>query len=169
MKATYAVTLLLSATLPLVAAEPQKEAAQGSAQEPKTDVAQLSPAPEKAIESPLVAAARRANRLGKKPAFVITNATVAQSAAADAHVTTTTTSRSVQVPPPAPSREAQMAANQALDRKAVERAAAEKKKEEAQKANSRPPYDDAESLYGDPNRPDAVEPPPPQPQPSKKP
>ncbi len=54
-----------------------------------------------AQDSPLVAASKRANRLGKKkPANVITNETVKKSGAT-AHVTTTTNPAKLPAPPPA--------------------------------------------------------------------
>lgn len=78
---TSMLTLALLA-LPVLADEPKK----------------TEPAPQ---DSPLVAASKRSNRLGKKkPANVITNDTVKKSGAT-AHVTTTTNPAKLPAPPPA--------------------------------------------------------------------
>jgi hypothetical protein len=59
MNRTLTFAMIFATAMPLLAAEP------------KPVVKPAQPAPP--AESPLVAAARRANRLGKKPAYVITN------------------------------------------------------------------------------------------------
>jgi hypothetical protein len=59
MNRTLTLAMLFAAAVPLFAAEPK----------PVANPTQ----PTAPVESPLVAAARRANRLGKKPAYVITN------------------------------------------------------------------------------------------------
>jgi hypothetical protein len=65
-------------------------------------------------DSPMVAAAKRANRKGKKPANVITNETLNKTGAG-AHVTTAASQRPIVLPkdPPAPTPE--MVANQKRD------------------------------------------------------
>lgn len=107
-------------------------------------------------DSPMVAAAKRANRKGRKPANVITNATLAKSGSG-AHITTTTAQQPFVAPkpyvPPVPTPE--MAGQQARDaakRRDAEEAAKQKKAAEAQKhaaaaaaaASEEGLYDDAE-------------------------
>ena len=105
------ITLAVLA-LPLFAEEPKK------------------PAPPPA-DSPLVAAAKRANRLGKKPTskIVITDATL-KSSGANAHVTTTEKLGSVTVPPPPPPPVEVVLAQQAAERRKAQ-AEAEAKKQKA--------------------------------------
>ncbi len=92
MKRSSIVALALAA-LPLFAEEPAKKT------EPAAKPAAASqPAPP--ADSPLVAAARRTNRLGKKPAKVITNSTLTKAGSATAHVTTTETQAPLILPPP---------------------------------------------------------------------
>lgn len=88
MKPLLMLTLLVTAAIPLGADEPKPAQTQTAAQEE---------APAKEDESPLVRAARRANRLGKKPGTVITNDSVKKS---KGHVTTTTVQRPIHVPKP---------------------------------------------------------------------
>jgi hypothetical protein len=78
-----------------------------------------------AEDSPMVAAAKRANRLGKKPVskIVITNETV-KSAGANAHVTTTQEQKAIVLPP-------QEQVKPTAEEVAA-KAAAEKRKAEAQ-------------------------------------
>lgn len=52
-------------------------------------------------DSPMVAAAKRAKRKGKKPTNVITNETLSKSGTSDAHVSTTATQRPITMPKPA--------------------------------------------------------------------
>lgn len=94
MKRLLMLALLLEAVLPLRANEPKPA-------EPEATPAATSSTPTTttvAEESPLVRAARRANRLGKKPATVITNESVKKS---KGHITTSTVQRPVNVPKPA--------------------------------------------------------------------
>jgi hypothetical protein len=93
MKRSLMLTLLLTAALPLCADEPKP--AQPEAAAPATATATTATTPE---ESPLVRAARRANRLGRKPGTVITNESVKKS---KGHITTTTNQRPLDIPKPA--------------------------------------------------------------------
>jgi hypothetical protein len=89
----HALTMLLAvAALPLLAEEPAKKTA---ATQTSTAAAE-APAQQ---DSPLVAAAKRANRLGKKPANVITNQNLVKASSAT-RVTTTTNQGSINMPPP---------------------------------------------------------------------
>jgi hypothetical protein len=100
--------------LPLFAEEPKKPA---------------QPVP----DSPLVAAAKRANRLGRKPAskIVITNATL-ESSGANAHVTTTEKLGSVTLPPPPPPPVEVVLAQQAAERRKIAAEAEAKKQKTAE-------------------------------------
>lgn len=89
MKRSLMLTVLLTAALPLCADDPKPAPPEAAA------TAATATAPE---ESPLVRAARRANRLGKKPGTVITNDSVKKS---KGHVTTTTVQRPIDIPKPA--------------------------------------------------------------------
>ncbi|HKO56377.1 MAG TPA: hypothetical protein VJ276_10900 [Thermoanaerobaculia bacterium] len=86
MKRLALATAIVSIALPLAAAE-----------------ATSQDAPKPAVQdSPLVAAAKRANRLGKKPAFVITNETLRTMT--NAHLTTSSTVPPLpNIPAPRPS------------------------------------------------------------------
>lgn len=125
---TSALTALLA--LPIVAGEPKKTEA---ARPPQTATAAATqPAPE---DSPLVAASKRANRLGRKPKskVVITNETLKQSGAG-AHVTTAETQPRINIPPPpAPTPEMEAAKRTADERKAAAETAALKEKKEAER------------------------------------
>ena len=123
MKIFLMLPLMLLAAIPLAADEPEQEtAATSTARESSDDgtatatETTTTSATSTAIEheSPMVRAARRANRLGKKPKSVITNETVKNS---KGHITTTTVKRPVDVPEPkmAPSEAA------ALKKRADER------------------------------------------------
>lgn len=87
-------------------------------------------------DSPLVAAAKRSNRLGKKPVskVVITDATL-KTAGENAHVTSTEHQAAIDVPkgPVRPTPEMVAAEQAAAKRKADEEAAAKKKAEDAKK------------------------------------
>jgi hypothetical protein len=72
-----ALVLAAASALPLLAGE-------------KTPEVTISQPPPPSADSPLVAAAKRAKRLGKKPGYVITNATLVTSGS-HAHVTTSAT------------------------------------------------------------------------------
>ena len=84
----------------------------------------------------MVAAAKRANRKGRKPANVITNETLARSGAG-AHITTTTTQRpfvapkAYEAPAPTPEMVAQQA-REAEKRRAAAKTAKQKRTAEAQ-------------------------------------
>lgn len=90
MKRSLMLTFLLAAVLPLRAEDPKTAPPEAAAPEATTTTA----APE---ESPLVRAARRANRLGKKPGTVITNESVRKS---KGHITTTTVQRPIEIATP---------------------------------------------------------------------
>lgn len=107
-----AAALSAALVLPLVADEPaatdreQKEATGTTTEAAVSGVEsrRISAAPEPApAESAMVAAARRANRLGKKPSRVITNETLKKSEGT-AHITTTKVQTPVVLPttPPRP-------------------------------------------------------------------
>lgn len=123
---TRALTVLvILATALGAAAGEQKPAASD-----KTAAKVEAPAPAEG-DSPLVAAARRANRLGKKPTNLITNETLKQ-VGGNAHVTTTTNTKAIQMPkpalPPHPTPEMEVAvARQREQRLADEAAAAARK------------------------------------------
>lgn len=89
-----------------------------------------------AEDSPLVAAAKRANRLGKKPVskVVITNETL-KTSGANAHVTTAQQQAKITLPPQDPQQtEAAIAARRAdQKRKAEAQAAADAKQKESEK------------------------------------
>jgi len=102
------------------------------------------PPPPEVIDSPMVAAAKRSNRLGKKPAFVITHETLALYRGGG-HITTTTTPRTLNVPVPAPTPE-MIAALEKADQARVAAATQAVQKKPVSKVR---PYDDAEQLYGD--------------------
>lgn len=131
MKKLLMLALLLAAVPVVCADEPKSAAAEPEA---NTTAAQTEAA---ADDSPLVRAARRANRLGKKPATVITNESIKKS---KGHITTTTVQHPVNVPKP------QMAADEAaaLRKRETEREQArvrvineETRKEQAQEALQR--------------------------------
>lgn len=112
--------------LPLTAAETKQKPA------PAPAAAQAQ------ADSPLVAAAKRANRRGRKPAAtVITNATLKQSGA-NAHVTTTNAQRPLVLPPnlpaPRPTPEMQADAAKAARDKVLAEVAAKKQQADAEKA-----------------------------------
>ncbi|HYI11422.1 MAG TPA: hypothetical protein VEK57_20365 [Thermoanaerobaculia bacterium] len=113
MKRTWLLSLAF-ATLPLVADEPKKKVV------PKPPAAAVpQAAPIAATDSPLVRAAKLANRLGRKPTGpVITNATLSRSGG-NAHVSTTASQAPILLPPgppPAPTPEMVHAENQAKAR-----------------------------------------------------
>jgi hypothetical protein len=137
MKRTLTI-LAVAITLPIAAEETAKpkaaETAKPQAAAASTDgTIGSTPA---AQDSPLVAAARRTNRRGKKPSNVITNQTLARSGDAK-HVTTTTNQGTLHLPAPAPplSPTPEMVAAQkaAEQRKKAEAEAEKKKAEEAKR------------------------------------
>jgi hypothetical protein len=122
--------------------------------EEKTTAA-AAPAPAAAApqqqDSPLVAAAKRAKRLGKKPSNVITNETLRQSGAG-AHVTTTASQKGFQPPPalaplrPTPEMEA-AAGRIAHEKELAEQAKLQKKAAEAQRRGLARASEGAEDEY----------------------
>lgn len=131
---TAAAAVLLA--LPLLAAE-QKT----------WDTSQAAPK-----DSPLVAAAKAANRLGKKPAFVITNETL--KTMTNAHFTTTDNARSIEVPKPVPTPDmvaherAQQARATAETQAAKTQKAQQEQQARIQRANA--DHEDGMGLDGDP-------------------
>ena len=117
--------------LPVMAEEKTQQTASGEKTATKAEApkAQAVAAPQ--ADSPLVAASKRANRLGKKPANVITNETLKQSGAG-AHVTTTTQQPRFQapeyVPPPRPTPEMEAATRRAAQEKELAKKAAQQQK-----------------------------------------
>jgi hypothetical protein len=88
--------------LPMVAEEPKTEAKQKSEPAKAADQVKSEPArPEQVPDSPLVAAAKSANRAGKKR-IVITNDDLKKTGG---HITTTNIKSTVNVPTPLPSAE----------------------------------------------------------------
>jgi hypothetical protein len=132
---TRALTIILVLALPVLAEEKKADKTTATTTAPATATAAGGAQP----DSPLVAAAKRANRLGKKSATpVITNATL-KSSGANAHVTTTAKQTAIQMPapllPPRETPEMAVARTQQAERaKAAVQAEAERKaKEEQQK------------------------------------
>jgi len=103
-------------------------------------------------DSPLVAAAKAANRLGKKPAFVITNETL--KTMTNAHFTTTQNTHVPSVPKPEPTAEmvarekAQKARDYAEAQAAPKRKAQQEQRTRAERAYG--DHEDAMGLDGDP-------------------
>lgn len=126
-----ALCLVVALALPLAAEETKQKPADAA---PRTQPAASQAQP----DSPLVAAAKRANRLGRKPAApVITNETLKQSGA-NAHVTTTSAQRPLVLPPnlpaPRPTPEMQADAAKATREKLLAEQAAKKQKADAENA-----------------------------------
>jgi hypothetical protein len=120
----HALTIAAAVMLPLLAIADEPASAAPPAAATTTTAAP-------AQDSPMVAAAKRAKRKGRKPANVITNETLSKSGAG-AHVTTTAVQRPFASPksydPPAPTPE--MIANRAREsekRRAAAEAAAQAK------------------------------------------
>lgn len=136
---TRALTIILVLALPVLAEDPKavQPAADTATTTTATTTAAAAEAQPVQTDSPLVAAAKRANRLGKKkPANVITNATL-KSSGTNAHVTTTERQAIFQMPqalePPRDTPEMAAAKAQAAQRaKAAEQAEADKKVKEEQ-------------------------------------
>ncbi len=113
---------VVALAFPLVAEEPKQQQQPAPAQ---PAVQQAQP------DSPLVAAAKRSKRLGKKPvAPVITNDTL-KRAGGSAHITTTSTPQGMAMPPvlpaPHPTPEMEAAAARAAREKALAQQAAKQK------------------------------------------
>ena len=129
MKRTLVTTAMLALALPMLADEPKKS------EEPKPKPAQTTTAAATTTatsDSPLVAAAKRSNRLGKKSTSkVITNDTL-KTSGQNAHVTTTATLRELPKGEPEPSQEVMQLQQREKDRKAAAEAAAKKEKEAKQ-------------------------------------
>lgn len=148
---TRALPIVLVLALPVLAPvlADEKKAEEKKADAPAAATATAAPAtttaaaaPQVQPDSPLVAAAKRANRLGKKPSNVITNATL-KSSGANAHVTTTDKQAIFQMPQPLePPRDTpEMAARKAQQEqqaKAAEQAEKDRKvkQEQAQKTQN---------------------------------
>ena len=91
-----------------------------------------APAAAAPVDSPLVAAAKRANRKGRKPAHVITNDTLNKSGAGT-HVTTTAQQRPLVMPKaPVPPRDVPTAPAGEVQKRIAEQEAAAKKAAESQ-------------------------------------
>jgi hypothetical protein len=141
-------TLAALLALPLIADEPKKTE---TAKPPQAATA-AQPAPE---DSPLVAASKRANRLGRKPKskIVITNETLKQSGAG-AHVTTSEVQPGINIPPPPPpprpTPEMVAAKRTAEQQKvAAQVAAAKEQKEAEQRAKQNAAWEAVEEEYPD--------------------
>lgn len=137
MKRALILTLTAILASPLLADE-TKKAEEKKKSETTTTAAATAPAPVASTDSPMVQAAKRANRLGRKStSIVITNESLKGS---KGHITTTTSQHPVNVPAPKPTAEEKAvaakakAAEQARVREIGEKekaAAAERKAEEA--------------------------------------
>lgn len=137
MKRALTLVVALGLGAAASAADPETKPAAKDASKPAAQPAAAPQVTEAAQDSPLVAAAKRANRKGRKGTNVITNETLAKTGAG-AHITTTTVQRPFVAPkayePPAPTPEmVAIQAREAEKRRAAEEAAVRKKAEEAQK------------------------------------
>ena len=94
---TRALTIILVLALPVLAEE--KKTTTAKTETAATTTTAVAETPQAQPDSPLVAAAKRANRLGKKPTNLITNATL-KTSGGNAHVTTTATQPVIQMPRP---------------------------------------------------------------------
>jgi len=124
---------MLALALPMLADEPKKSE-EPKPQPAKTTSAQTTSAQPAVAQSdsPLVAAAKRAHRLGKKSASkVITNETL-KTSGQNAHVTTTETLRALPKGEAEPSQEVLELQEREKQRKAAAEAAAKKEKEAKQ-------------------------------------
>ncbi|HUP59247.1 MAG TPA: hypothetical protein VNA69_02380 [Thermoanaerobaculia bacterium] len=145
MKPAVMLTLMLAAALTLFADEAKKSEEPAAAAAPAATTT--------AEQSPLVAAAKRANRLGKKPVSkVITNDTL-KTSGGNAHVTTS--DKVVPIPkaptePLRPTPEMIADREKAARRKIEEAVAAEKKKAEEKRTSRLAAYAEAaEEEYPD--------------------
>lgn len=127
----HAWTILAAvAALPLLAGEPAK--AKTAPASTETQASATTTAAEPQRDSPLVAAARRTNRLGRKPANVITNQTLTRIDKA-ARITTTTDQRTLNMPapaPPPPPTPEMVAAKDAEEKRKSRQAVAQKQRAE---------------------------------------
>jgi hypothetical protein len=129
--------IVLVVALPLMADEPKSDNKEKTSPATTTTAAA---APAAQPDSPLVAAAKRANRKGRKStAILITNENL-KTSGANAHVTSTTNSATIQMPkplePPRPTPEMEHARQQAEHQKQVaeQEAKVRKVKEEKERA-----------------------------------
>jgi hypothetical protein len=121
-----------SATKPAAAATKSTEAPRLKRDVPPP--APLAGAPSSQNDSPLVAAAKRTNRLNKKPAFVITNDNLQQFQ--DAHWTTTATQEPIRPaaePPQSGASVIEPPANERPQKTAAQLAEEKKKKDEQER------------------------------------
>ena len=135
MKRVVTFLMPLAIALPLLAGEAKKS----SSEQTTTAAAETSPTATAAPaqepvqqDSIYVQAAKRANRLGKKPTNVITNETLKHS---KGHVTTTSTQAEIKMPAlyvPESQIAAKKAAMQAAEAERVKRIADEKAKKKAE-------------------------------------
>ena len=129
MKRALTITLAMAVALPLFAEEPKKSDKKTTT----ASTAQIQEQTSKPVtqqDSPLVAAAKRANRLGKKKTNVITNETLSQYGK-NARITTGSENPAALPalgPAPAPTPEMQMDAKRAAERKKAQEADAKAKK-----------------------------------------
>ena len=96
---TRALTMFLVLALPILADEKKTTTTDTTAASTTAATSSAAAQPQAQPDSPLVAAAKRANRLGKKPTNVITNATL-KTSGTTAHVTTTEKQSAIQMPKP---------------------------------------------------------------------
>jgi hypothetical protein len=152
MKRTL-TTIAAVLALPLLAEEPAKTATAAQPAQPgqPTQISAPAPAP---VESALVAAARRTNRLGKKPANVITADKLVKAGTGSGRVTTTDAQAPIKLPaelnaPPRPTPEMEAARQRDAQRKLEEAKAQRLKEEEAIRRQRRDAANAAadESLY----------------------
>lgn len=121
--------ILATSALAAETAKPAKKPTAAEKQAQSAAAQQQVQQPAATGDSPLVAAAKRANRRGKTPTNVITNETLKKSAnSPNAHVTTTTNQRPYFVPASEPSAEVTMRQQQAADKQTAAAEAAEKQK-----------------------------------------
>ena len=106
----------VAVALPLLAEEPAKKTEEKPERKPATLSVAPASQPATAADSPLVAAARRSTRLGKKPTNVITDKNLKK--VSDAHITTTENQRTLNMPPrPSPSADMIVAQKRNEDKK----------------------------------------------------
>jgi hypothetical protein len=151
MNRVLASTLTLALlALPLAAEEAKKTDTRKA--KPKETTAASAPAQPAQEDSPLVAAAKRANRLGKKPAskILITNETL-KTSGTNAHVTTAEEYHTITLPPESGPTPEMIAAKQAAEKRQAEQEAvdAKKKEEEMRQARLRRAAQGYEEAYPD--------------------
>lgn len=133
MKRALIVLAVALPLLPLLADEPKS----ANTETKKDTTATAAPAAQP--DSPLVAAAKRANRKGRKPSNLITNDTL-KASGANAHVTTTTAQATINMPkplePPRPTPEMEASRQQAEQRKQVAEQAEKDRKAKEEKTRA---------------------------------